>query len=450
MNKFILIFFISFFSFYLISQDKKDTTEDSKNYSYIEELKEILEYGIDSEVVAALKDIGNTLKDDLFPKVLERYKKVRSMQTKIEFINIFGNFKNNPQYVIDALYDDASSDYVEKQLNIALINTLGKIGGEREARLIISRLDSEDNAIRMTAADAISRMKIKEVTPLILQRLKEAEEDPERYLVSDIKSKLILYFGEVKAVESIEYLRKVASDKNNDKFIIMYAMVSLAKIGDTGALDILEKNLESSEVKIQEYAGYALSLFEDQLVIPKLKSMALHNNEQVRIYACQGLSKNKDNSSISLLVFKFKKDSSPKVRRAALQTLLEYGEIGVKEVKDFYKNTKMTDPVLADIASIVSNSPNDDNVKYLVELYNEANDKGKEAIAKAIGFPKSNKIDPIVKLMLESKNYLIRMGGIKALTLIKDTTLWDIIIDISKNDKVEVVRKYAQKLLDLR
>jgi len=448
MKKIVIIFFIFLYSFYLSAVDKKDVTDD-KIYSYIEELKEILEYGIDSEVIAALKDTGDTLRDDLFPKVLERYKKVRVMQTKIEFVNFFGNLKNNPQYVIDALYEDASGDYVDKQINIALINTLAKIGGEREAKLIISRLDSEDNAIRMTAADAISRMKIKEVSLLILERLKLAEDDPEKYLVSDIKSKLILYFGEVKATEALEYLRKVAADKNNDKFIIMYAMLSLAKIGDLDSLDIIEKNLENSEVKIQEYAGYALSLFENPSVIPKLKNMALHNNEQVRIYACQGLSKNKDPSAISLLVFKFKKDSSAKVRRAALQTLLEYGDIGVKEVKEFYKNIKMTDAMLSDIASIVSSNPNDDSVQYLVELYNNANDKGKEAIAKAIGFPKSNKIDPIVKLMLQSPNFLIRMGGIKALTLIKDTSLWDIIIDMSKNDKVEAVRKYAQKLLDL-
>ncbi len=449
MKKIIVIFFV-LLTLSIFSEGKKDSTTDDRTYSYLEELKNILEYGIDSEVIAILKESGETLKEEFFPKVLERYKKARLQQTKIEFINFFGTLKNNPQFVIDELYNDATGDYVEKQINIALINTLGKIGGEREARLIISRLDSEDNAIRMTAADAISRMKVKEVASLILERLKLADEDPEKYLVSDVKSKLMLYFGEVQAKEACEYLRKIIADKNNDKFVIMYAMVSLAKMQDTESLDTIEKNLDSSEVKIQEYAAYALSLFENPAVISKLKSMALHNNEQVRIYACEGLSKNKDNTAITLLSYKFKKDPSPKVRKAALAALLAYGESGIKEIKEFTKDSKINDALLTDIASIVSSNPNDDSVKYLVELYNNGTDKNKETIAKNIGFPRSNKMDPMIRLMLESHNYLIRMGGIKALTLIKDTTLWDVIIDISKNDKVEVVRKYAQKLLDLR
>lgn len=450
MDKKLIIFFI-LFTFCLYSEQIKEPTSDNtKNYSYIEELKNSLEYGIDNEVITLLKEVGDTLKEEFYPKVLERYKNANLLQTKIEFVNFFGKLRNNPQFVIDTLYNDASNDYIEKQLNIALINTLSKIGGEREAKLIIEMLDNEDNVIKITAADAISKMKIKGVTSLILNRLKLAEESPEKYLVSDIKSKLMLYFGEVQDKEAEEYLRKVTSDKNNDKFVIMCAMVSLARIQDTYALDIIEKNLESSEVKIQEYAAYSLSLFETPLVIPKLKKMALSNNEQVRIYACEGLARNKSPESINLLSYKFRKDPSNKVKKAALTTLLQYGEIGIKEIKDFYNNIKITDAILSEITSIVSQYPDEKNVNYLVELYNSANDNSKEVIAKNIGFPKSNKIDPIIKLMLESSNFLIRMGGIKALTLIKDTTLWHLIIDISKNDKVEVVRKYAQKLLDLR
>ena len=73
-----------------------------------------------------------------------------------------------------------------------------------------------------------------------------------------------------------------------------------------------------------------------------------------------------------------------------------------------------------------------------------------EAVANKIIYCESNLADPIIDQMLDSEEYLIRMGAIKGIANMKDSTLIPRLQSIAENDSVKAVQDYAKKVLVIK
>ena len=450
MKNIALFSFLLLISIQVFSDTTNDATEDKLDVKKM--VFETLQYGIDSEIVGLLSDLGKSPDEEILKIIIERYKNIRLITAKIDFVKYFTSLKNPPTFIVDTIYSDVSDDNVDKQLKVAIINSFSKIGGEREGRYLLKELDNEDRLISYSAAQSLSEIKVSVLVGDILNRLKNDKSD--NLLSSDVKSKLILGLGEMGSDEAIPYLRDIITDTMSDKFHISYGMVSLAKLKDIESIEKIEQNLGHNEPKVQEYSAYALGLFENGSVIPILKRMLLHNNEQVRIHACRGLILNKDFSSIDALSYKFRKDPSNKVKNEALFALLSLDKEGVDELKNILKKQKITPQLLSTMSEQIAKTPTEYSVNYLLELYRDAEQRKDkrsiEAIAKKIIYTESNLVEPIIAILLDSDDYLFRMGGIKAISYIENSALVSKLEDISANDKVPAVKNYAERILLLK
>ena len=424
--------------------------EDNSDDSNLTGITDVLKYGIESELVDLLKDIGTSPNPDIYNDLLRRYRDSNSVDTRIAFLGFFSNCKNLPQYVVDAVYADASSDILERRLESSLILCLGKTGKIREGLFLLSKIDKDDTYIQTMAADALSKMVVPELANDLLKRLEESDNDEEKYIEPQIKCRLLLFFGENKSTQAVSYLQKVVTDRGADRYMIMYAMVSLLKIGDVSSIKLIAGNLGNEDVKIKEYAAYALSLFKNAETLPYLRNMLLDNNEKIRTFGCQGISLNEDYESIPILIYKLKNDPESNVRNEALLTLVNLGAQGIDAVKDSYKKAKIPDGMLAYMCSSVTKKPDAAAVDYLVDLYKNGDKKYRDLIVKYSSNATSNLVDPLVRLFLDSTDYIHRINGIKIANQIESSALWDRIKEISDNDKVKLVRDNAKRFLDLR
>ncbi|HNZ27639.1 MAG TPA: HEAT repeat domain-containing protein, partial [Spirochaetota bacterium] len=421
-----------------------------KTVAYKEQVLETLKYGIDSEVVALFQELGRSPGDDILRLIVERYDSVKLGVAKIEYINYFSNIKTPPAYLIDTLYNEATDDYIDKQTRLSIINAFAKIGGLREGKYLLENIDNPDKMIADAAAQALVQMKIRDLAGDILDKLVKSDEDADYFLNIDVKNKLILALGEMGATEAIPYLREIISTSSNDKYSIMYGMVSLAKLKDVESLDSLYNNLGHAEVKVQEYASYSIGLFEGAEVLPYLNKMLLHNNEKVRVEACKGLALNKDKSAIPVLSYKFRKDPSSKTRSEAISSLFVMEAEGIAEIKKIYEKQKITPDILNILCDVAAKKPDAYNVEYIKELFINGDKKNKEIIAKRIIYTTSNLLDDVIRLLLVSDDYLFRLGGLKAVSTIENCALWDVVSDMAQNDKAETVKRYAAKILSLK
>jgi HEAT repeat protein len=284
----------------------------------------------------------------------------------------------------------------------------------------------------------------------VLARLEESDKGNEKFLSNEIKSKLVLALGKMKAEDALPYLRKTASDTANDKYLIMFAMVALGDMQDTASLEIMKKNLSEPEIKVQEYAAYSISILKAKEAVPVLRDMLKNNDEKIRIYACQGLALNGDNDSIKILLYKIKNDPAATVKKEALSALMSMGAFGVNALKEIYKDKTLSDNETAELCDAVKKKPTAENVEYIVSLYDKSDKKKKDIIAKYILFGNSKALDKITDIMLNSDDPYVRMNAIKTVYQTKDSTLWGKVKEISEKDKDDNVKKTAKNYIDLK
>lgn len=444
-KKLLMFFFILITVFPLVSKDQTADREDFK----IDHLIEILNYGIEDEVVSILKDLGPNPKEVFYPILTDRYEEAQLPETKIEIIKYFSNCENLPGKVLDFLYHEAEKDQDNIKLLTNLYTFLGKKGGYREGLLLINKLDDDNQMIAQGAAEALAIIKDKKLVSPVLNRLELSDQSDDRYLSDLIKGKLILSLGEMKAPEASDYLKKVVDEPLNDKFLIMYSMVSLAKIDDESAVPIIYKKLSSDEVKIQEYAAYSLSLYKSKQVLPYLKNMLKHNNEKIRVFACQGALLNRAPDLLNILYYKYKNDPAVAVRKEALSSLVKWGETGILKLKEKKDTDSLTDSDLLTISQATAKEPNDSSVLLLCDLYDTADEKKRELIVKGLITGNNPILDPVLKRMLKDRSYLIRLGAIRIIYQIQNSSLWNDVLSISQNDESEVVKNNAKKILEL-
>ncbi|MCG8569863.1 MAG: hypothetical protein MJB14_06960, partial [Spirochaetes bacterium] len=438
---------IIFVSFTLFANDT--TTDLSQGNTEEISVEDTLEYGIEGEVVALLKELSIHISPDMFVKLDKRYQSAMLDSTKTAFAQYYARCETIPQSTLDYLYADAQDEYIDQNLKKALYYTIAHHGSIREGNLLLKALDADNEILKKTAADALTKCKDQAIVEPILKRLEISDTSDDMFLESDLKSNLILTLGELGSDQASPYLRSVLEESTSEKAVIMYTMYALAKIGDHQSIHLIDEKLNSSEPRIQEYAAYAMSTFKSPDALPVLKKMLLHNNAKVRIYACQGLVLNQDHSTMDILIYKFKKDPANEVRKEALISMIHMGSAGLAEIKKLHEIKKFSGYYLGVIGQAVSKEPTAENVAFAIELYHEADKAGKEMLAKTIATSQSNVVDPFISLLLDSENYLLRLGGIKAVKLIKDSTLWPRIQSLADSDPVPSVRNNAKRMLDI-
>lgn len=445
-KKLFLFLCLFLYVFYL----SPDATDDKKNMPSIEKYKEMLTYGIEEEVIKVLNYLGRNPGKEFYTILTERYKDSVLSSTKIALINYFSMCDNLPPEITSLLFEDAKKYPENLKLHTTLLGFLGKKGGKDEGFILIERLDSYDELVQNAAADALAEMNNQDVAAYILKRLDESDTDSEKYLSDNIKGKLILGLGKMKSKEAVGYLRKIIRDTSNDKFLIMYGMVSLAEMQDIESIKTIIENLDSEEVRIQEYAAYALSIFKSKEMTPVLNKMLKHNNEKIRIFACQGIVLNNNFESVNILYYKFKNDPSMKVQNEALKSLTYLGNNGINIIKNYIKDNKFNDVQLYVISDAISSKPDDLNVNFLISIYDPLTDKKKEIIAKNVVKATSNKIDPMLIKLLKSNDQFVKVSAIRTVFNLKDSTLWNTVKELSENDPSELVKKTAKFYLDLK
>jgi HEAT repeat protein len=447
MNKKIIFLFFLFFLFFNLFSDETDDTIQAPS---LDKYKEILTFGIEEEVVNILNNFGNSPGNDIYTLISDRYKEALLPNTKIAIIRYFSKCTNLPDNIITMLYEDAKKEPENLRIFTALLSFLGEKGKTEHGLFLIKCLDNYEDLIKHGAADALAEMENVELVKPLLTRLKESETIDEKYLTDDIKGKLILSLGKTKSMEASDYLKSVANEPSNNKYLIMYSMVSLAEIQDIDSINIIKDKLNDEEIRIQEYAGYALSKFKSSTVLPYLKKMLKHNNEKIRIFACQGIVNNNDTKSTNILLYKFKNDPSTKVKYEALRSLVYLGSEGITSIKNYMGKKKLQNEDIYIISEAVAKKPNNINVEFLNNIYENSEEKQKDIIAKNIINGTSNKLDPIIDKLLKSKNQYVRVNAIKTIFNIKDSSLWNKVKELSQNDPSSLVKKMAKYYLEIK
>lgn len=458
------ILFLLMFSLifpHLMFAAEKPEEDNEKEFT----IKDTLLYGIESEIQSFIKEQKTELPEEYMNILYERYLSSVLMQTKTELVRYFTRCENLPDNIKTYITTEATNEDTDKELRMTEFSFLAKHGNQDSVNYLIEQLSKNDIITQQNAAVALAKAPDNPTAGLVLDYLKSTDssiisdntddtddfyDDEENVELSDdIKTILLKALGEWKYQPATDYLKQLLESDISGKFVKMYAMSSLAQIGDLSAIELMREKLSDEDVKVREYAGAALASFENAAVLPIYTDMLRHNDAKIRVYACQGIAKNKDTSKIDLLLYKFKKDPDTSVKNEALWTLLSMGNTGITPLKEALGKKKLSPATLSSIAVGTVKNPSAENVAFLKDLYENTDKTGKKTIEQIVYRTDSNLLDPILELLLQSDNAETRLAAAGTLKKIPNTTLVNKLKDLKENDSSAAVKRTAANTLNI-
>ena len=289
--------------------------EGEKIQSLREERREILLYGIDSQVLEIIGQLRDEKDPSLLDDVFTSFKLTINPTVKAAAFQLFEDLDYFGA-VDDAL--TILSDYVEYEeaLVTASIRYLTKEPKPEHAEVMLPLIDSNDKTIARAAIAGIGKSGAGlEYVELLLDRLR----DPE--FAKESKPELILALGNLKHPQAVEPLMEILDDDEEEPTWRRYSCDALGKIGDRRALPAIKRAMVDDDTILRAYAVYAIRYFPDNDVTQVLMQALRDSFWRVRVQAAQGLGELRVTSAVHILEFKARKDPEMRVREEAIRAL---------------------------------------------------------------------------------------------------------------------------------
>lgn len=444
--KYLALFFTLLFITINLCADEEQAAENDPIQSIREERREILMYGIDSQVIDVLKTLGIERNTNLLSDVFTVFQVSVNSEIKNACLRLFGELgfrdAENDALAIIENYKDHNDDLV-----LAAIRYMSTGKNERTPAVLSALLDIPNEIIASVVIEGIGKSGGIEHVDMLLERLRNDEYPP------NLKPAIILALGSLGHEKAVEPLMEIVEDRNEDATWRRYACDALGKIGDPRAIASLKEVLSSSDAILRSYAVFALGGFEETEIIPLLIQALKDSFWRVRISACRSLAAKKAVEAIPILVFKAKKDPEMKVREAATTAI---GEINNSEgnviLRELYINELTPQSIrLIALENLVKYDLEDslESIQKVIQAeWDKKSSKVLERTAYHLSLTESASLEPVFSRFLGSGEIAIIIYGIRGIERNKFGELKEFIEKLSTEGNQRSIRQAALAALE--
>ena len=323
----IVLISILFTAGFLSSQEKEEVR------SLVDDRRDILLYGIESEVLDVIQALEEEKDDSLVREAFWVFESSGSPALKRSMLAYFTTVDYRvPEETVIALLQD----YEELHESVLLAAVTYLSAGDNPAALETYRimLDSVSPVVQRSAVQALGT----KGTPddaVILRGLLEDIDFP-----VSLKPDIILGLGDLKDPESRTILSKIILDEYEEPTWRRYALISLGKIGFTEDVEIVKQAyLNETDAITRSYAVSALEYFDtpeaEDLLIQSLRDTFW----RTRVNAAKALGERRSSAAVDILIYKAGRDPEKNVKVAAVTALGEIGNPrGFDLLRELYSN----------------------------------------------------------------------------------------------------------------
>ena len=426
---------------------------ESTQREAIEEWREILKFGIDTEILEAIKSIKKRDVDVLDQELIEVLSRSLDSDVRVAVLDHFRE-ENNKAARDVAVGLLTKYDELENSLTIVLLRYLSEIGASESTSLMIELVDHYEVSVSTAAIKALGKQsfdsrKRDEVAEMLLERLKDEE------LEKVLEQEIILSLGSLKSQRAVEELIEVVAEPTEDKVARMYAADSLGKIGDERAINPLKDLFSEEDALIRAYAASALANFDPDRVVDYLMEGLRDSNWKVRVASAEGLAKSSSAKAIDILVYKAKKDPVQKVRTAACEAL---GEIGspraLQSLRDIYSDEAQSVAIRLACLDVLVEKDLGRSIGTIKAVIQKQIDSSQpaarvlELTAVRLSAAKSSALKPIYRMLFASKNLTARVHAIRGILHNRFADMKGLLTQASNEDAHAGVRREARVALE--
>ena len=295
--------------------------------SIIDDRRDILQYGIDDEVIELISKLKTEKENYLDDEILKIIENTINTDLKKAAFDLFLFTENyNAADAADLIlrnYDEEAEGLV-----LICITYLQEIPEKMRVDTFFELIDVESDAISSAAIQAVGRSGYPEYIDILIEYFEDDNFEDFR------KPAIITALGELKAKKAVSLLIEILEDTDSEKAWRWNACDALGKIGDPECLNALIDVLNSNDTILRSYAVNALKNFSNEQAVDILIESLRDSFWRVRVSAAKSLGELKIARAIPILIYKAKNDPEKNVKTQAIKAL---GEIGGNQAFSFLR-----------------------------------------------------------------------------------------------------------------
>ena len=291
--------------------------ERANTRSVYDERRDVLRFGIDSEVVGLLSTIREEEYTELNGEILELLLDSRDTGLRTAAIETLTAFEYRP--VLDAVVPILEEYPEDEKLVTASLQAL--IDFEVTDRRKILRDYAEDSStpIASKAVEALGELGGEDEIEF-LHRLYEDEATPQ-----SVKASVLSALGSLGDGSSVPFLAEILTDTTRDRSFRWRACQALGEIGTEEALEPVLTALDDGDTILRTYAVRALRNFDYNRVDDYFIEALRDSFWRVRLAAVETLGERREKNAVEILEYKARRDPEEKIRLAAIEALAKVG-----------------------------------------------------------------------------------------------------------------------------
>ena len=435
------------------SEKEKAEEEAEKIQSLNEQKRDVLKYGIDSEVLDIINDIRSENDDGFDDDLADLLAVNDNPEINRAIFDFFGQ-RESPagrekglQLVQDHLEDYEFST----NLILSAISYLGLIREKEAGPLFYDMLDDNNKSLASAALRGIGKLEDPSRAEEIMTLFTENEGDSE---FEDLLASAILVLGDLGYSEAAVTFEDVLLDEDAPSVHRQYAAISLGKLQTESSFEILrEQYLLLENSNLRSYVLKGLTEYDSPELEGILMSALRDSFWKIRVAASEGLGSRKVKEAVDILSYKVKRDPVRQVRYAAMSAL---GEISAGEGNSFlleqFSNEKNPFDIRAKALDILLEKKISGTVDALDKVLQNKWEKDKSntlgPICKTLSAVEWGALKPFYEAMLNSDDFIIRIYGIRGIKINKIGSLMGRLKELDTDSQPVNVRREVKAALE--
>jgi hypothetical protein len=414
-NRVVFLFLILLLSLSTICADDNEK-EEEPIVSIIEEWRETLHYGIDSEIVTLIDAIEDARAVSLNEDLIEIYYETQNTALGIKLLKYFTKNKLSgaEDRTIEFIesYEDRSPDLILEGIRYLIEIKYT----QSDLSIYEPLIEYEDEVIASSAIRALGALGGNKEEKTLIEYLEDDETE------DTIRGYLILALGEMKSKKAVPILTELLEDTETDAQLRRYACDSLGKIGEKESFEVIVSIYSDSDSLLRAYATTAISKFNDDEVDKILIEALKDSFWRVRVAAAQGLADRKSTVAVPILIYKARKDPEKNVQLKAISSLSEIGSdeswiflrehAENKSVADVYRLTVLSELIQKDLSGSFKTIE-----KIIAEEWEKEKSSLLDYICKHLSQAASDDLETIYLKMLDHPSVNIQIYGLRGIRI---------------------------------
>ena len=412
----------------------------------VEQWRDVLRYGIDTEVLKVIKSIAESEEQSLNEELTVLFAESLNFEVRKAVLDYFSaqNIRDAEAAANTLLAQERLED---TRVIVACIRYLSAIDSPGLESRLLDYVDHRDDQIAETAITGLGEVGGEASGQLLVQRLEDVDYPAEQ------KPEIILALGKMKYAGAVDALIAIVDNRDEERIWRMYAAASLGEIGDARAIPHLRALFGESDSLIKAYAAAALAGFDMGEVEGLLQQGLRDSNVRVRVAAAKGLADEQARDSVDILIYKAKHDPERQVRLQAIESL---GVIGTPQalgyLQDLYRD-KIALPVYREAAfnALCDNAlqANLDVFREVIEQeWGSRDQKVVEFTARKLSTTEAPGLKWFYDRFLDSPNVYVRIYALRGIGRNSLRILREKVEKVSTDDPYPAARQTALSVLE--